>query len=135
MARTVNRVGDPGWACRKHQRSSVMIAILGLLMAMGTLAGCSDLGRDLTSSATTPADPPSAEGLISLAEAKDRVDRFDAASGGGGTDELNGSLERGSYGGRNFAVFNLETAGGERSFKVDARTGEVLEASWSDRLA
>jgi hypothetical protein len=102
----------------------------------GTLVGCSGLGRNLPNSApTAQADTASSAGLISLEAAKERVERFDASSGGGGAEDLTGSLERGSFGGKDFAIFNLETPGGERSFKVDARTGEVLEANWADRLA
>lgn len=114
----------------------MLLAVIGLLVS-GTLVGCSGLANDPTNAAapaTAQAGTASSEGLISLAAAKDRVDRFDASSGGGGTEDLSGDLERGAFGGRDFAVFNLETAGGGRSFKVDARTGEVLEANWSDRL-
>jgi hypothetical protein len=106
------------------------------MLVGGTLTGCSGLGRDPRNLApTAQADAASSAGLISLEAAKERVDRFDASSGGGGTEDLTGSLERGSFGGKDYAVFNLETPGGERSFKVDARTGEVLEANWADRLA
>jgi hypothetical protein len=124
---------------RGSRRGPVLLAVLGLAAISGALGGCSGLGRgpnspEMASPATVQVSSASTEELISLDEARDRVDRFDAPRGGGGTEELSGDLERGSFGGRAFAVFNLETSGGGRSFKVDARTGEVVEANWPDRL-
>lgn len=48
---------------------------------------------------------------------------------------LSGTLQTGKFGDRQYAVYVLESADGLDFFKVDARTGEVLEATLRSKLS
>ncbi len=48
---------------------------------------------------------------------------------------LSGALQTGRFGDRQYAVYVLESADGQDFFKVDARTGEVLEATLRSKLS
>ena len=47
---------------------------------------------------------------------------------------LDGGLEQGGEGAASFAMYYLETPGGDESYRIDARTAEVLEMTRLDRL-
>jgi hypothetical protein len=142
----INVSKGPGWLEARPLLSGGLAAPLGVaLLALGVaLAGLAvnTLRLQATSAAARPSSgpgvrpasityrEPAADGsLISLGTARRSAQLFS------GRDdlELRGDPERGAYGAGAYAIFYLESAGpgvqGEQSFKVDARTGEVLEAT------
>jgi hypothetical protein len=113
---------------------ALMLALAGVAVGMVRLRGDSATTRAASEPSVRPASityrEPSADGaLISLDTARRSGELFT------GRDDLDlrGGLEQGAYGAGGYAIFYLESAGpgvqGEQSFKIDARTGEVLEAT------
>lgn len=122
------------------------LVVLGLVVAFGwTMAGlirptaataqAAGLAREAARPASiTYREPLPGGALISLEMARQSAERFS------GQDELalEGGLEAGPFGAGTFEIYYLEGAAaetaGEQSFKVDGRSGEVLEATRLDRI-
>lgn len=119
------------------------LAILATVLALtaAVFLDLKGLGNGLasqTASASTPSarlasvtyrEPARDGSLLRLEQAVESVRRFADQQ----ATELEGGLEQ-LPAGTGSPLYYLETAQGEDTFKVNARTGEVLEASWTSRL-
>ena len=119
---------------------ALALALAGVAVGIVRLRGDSATGRVSSGPSIRPASityrEPAADGsLISLEMAR----RSGQVFAGRDDLDLRGGLEQGAYGVDGYAIFYLESAGpggqGEQSFKIDARTGEVLEATRLGSLA
>lgn len=115
------------------------VAILALAIAVGTAALGVSRSRPVLALAPRPAnsaaarpatityhEPDQSGALISLDAARQSVRQFTGMA----ALTLDGGLEHAQVGNTSYAVYDLETADnprGAESYKVDARTGEVLE--------
>jgi hypothetical protein len=119
---------------------ALTLAVAGVAIGTARLWGDSATARASSGLGVRPPsvtyrEPARNGSLVSLDTARRSAQLFT------GRDDLDlrGDLEQGAYGAGAYAVFLLEAAGpgiqGEQSFKIDARTGEVLEATRLGSLA
>jgi hypothetical protein len=104
-------------------------AVNTLRLQASSAAARPSSGPGVRPASITYREPASDGSLIPLETARRSAQLFS----GRDVLDLRGDLERGAYGAGGYAMFYLESAGpggqGEQSFKVDAGTGEVLEAT------
>lgn len=115
------------------------IAVLTFTLGLGwTLLGSKRSDSALASvtsggqpAAITYRDPSTGGGLIASSLALQSARLFS----GRGDLALEGGLDQGGFGPSTYALYDLETPDGQQSYRVDARTAEVLELRRLDALA